>query len=96
MKKQLDCDLKRKHDQVDTDSEAEYTANPSPRTDKKTRATYIPLNDSQVCIICNQSSHKGNKQLHRICEENRANKFLKVTKYFKNNYIFTRTCLLKT
>ena len=43
MKKQLHCDLKRKHDQVDTDSEAEYTANPSPCTDKKTRAKYIPL-----------------------------------------------------
>lgn len=51
------------------------------------------LSDCNVCIVCNAKKYKGDTKLFRICEKDRAQKFLLATKYFQDE-VFGRTSTL--
>ena len=57
--------------------------------------TNSDISYKQKCIICNNCSYKKDYKKSRICESNRANKFLKATTFFQDD-IFTRSCDLQS
>ena len=49
--------------------------------------------DGELCVICNNKKYKGDLRLLRICEKERAEKFLTVTHHFQED-VFSRVSIL--
>ena len=74
----------------------------SPLVDRKTRSTSTPRAScnpdpniyQSMCVICGYKRQKGKYEKFRICEEDRAERFLNAALFFKDK-VYTRICDLE-
>ena len=62
---------------------------------KRDRKSVDGSSSTNICIICNKSKHKNDKETFRICEVNRAKLFLEARK-FNLDDVYTRTSTLES
>ena len=83
----VEVDVPTTPSQVDRKMRSKSTPRPPPDPDQTDMY-------SSICVICGNKSHKRIYEKNRICEEDRAKKFLNATLFFKDS-VYTRVCDLE-
>ena len=85
---------RQKQHETKTNSEIHVTVAENDKIHSTPRLKRRKSDDSVVakCIICNKKYHNKIQKMFRLCEEERAELFMKATK-FNLDSVHTRTCI---
>ena len=84
---------KRERKDTETKNEKQKSEEEDPEISSPVQSKRRKIDERAKCIICNQTKHKKDRQLYRLCEPSRANTFSEAIK-FNLDEVYTRCSVL--
>ena len=91
----LRAERERKDTETKNEKQKSEEEDPEISSPVHVRSKRRKINEQAKCIICNQTKHKNDKQLYRLCEPSRANTFSEAIK-FNLDEVYTRCSVYQT